>query len=97
MVKQEIRKHVCGSLNEWEYWALFENGIMISPWLLSIERAQKFQELYNKGVKVCDIDCYVPIDFVNKSYQRCDFDRDKEDSMLAAREKKTKERVEEGK
>lgn len=88
MSKFEIRKRICGSLNEWEYWAVFKNNEMISPWLNTEARAHKFIEQYEKGIPVEQIEYYVPIDFVNKEYRSYSFDFDKEEKLLSDKELK---------
>ena len=85
---QEIRKRICGSLNGWEYWALFEGGVMISPWMCTREGALMFQSQYNKGVPAESICVINNIDYVHKKFSGFQFDHEKEENMYHSKDAK---------
>ena len=87
--KQEIRKRVCGSLNGWEYWALFEDGVMISPWMCTIDGAEMFQAEYNKGILPPEsINVRDNIDYAHRDFSDFVFDHKKEEGLYHLKDAK---------
>ena len=86
--KQELRKRICGSLNGWEYWALFESGVRISPWMCTRDGALMFQVQYNKGVPPESIFVIDNIDYAHRKFSGFEFDHNKEESMYHAKDAK---------